>query len=79
MAALLHVVPMLLLFLAVPLTAFTANVYYVTPDDAAGHEQSCSPHQICHNLSYYISHPRQYFTNDTTIIFLEGEHSFDTT
>ena len=45
--------------------------------DAAGHEQSCPPHQICHNLSYYISQPDSYFTNDTTIIFLEGEHSFD--
>ena len=73
MAALL----VLLLFLALPLTAFTANVYYVTPDDAAGHEQSCPPHQICHNLSYYISQPSHYFTNDTIIIFLEGQHSFD--
>ena len=26
---------------------------------------------------YYISQPDSYFTNDTTIIFLEGEHSFD--
>ena len=71
MAALL----VLLLLLAVPPTAFTTtDVYYVT---AAGHEQSCPPHQICHNLSYYISQPDSYFTSDTTIIFLEGEHSFD--
>ena len=70
MAALL----VLLLLLAVPPTAFTTtDVYYVT----AGHEQSCPPHQICHNLSYYISQPDSYFTNNTTIIFLEGEHSFD--
>ena len=76
MAALL----VLLLLLAVPLTAFSTNdVYYVTADDAAGHEQSCPPHQICHNLSYYISQPDSYFTSDTTIIFLEGEHSFDIT
>ena len=65
----------LLLLLAVPLTAFTTtDVYYVTADDA---EQSCPPHQICHNLSYYISQPDNYFTSDTTIIFLEREHSFD--
>ena len=65
----------LLLLLAVPLTAFTTtDVYYVTADDA---DQSCPPHQICHNLSYYISQPDHYFTSDTTIIFLEGEHSFD--
>ena len=68
----------LLLLLAVPLPAFsTTDVYYVTADDAAGYEQSCPPHQICHNLSYYISQPDHYFTSDTTIIFLEGEHSFD--
>ena len=74
MAALL----VLLLLLAVPLTAFSTNdVYYVTADDAAGHEQSCPPHQICHNLSYYISQPDSYFTSDKTIIFLEGNHSFD--
>ena len=76
MAALL----VLLLLLAVPLTAFSTNdVYYVTADDAAGHELSCPPHQICHHLSYYISQPDSYFTSDTTIIFLEGEHSFDIT
>ena len=74
MAALL----VLLLLLAVPHTAFTTtDVYYVTAHDAAGHEQSCPPHQICHNLSYYISQPDSYFTSDNTIIFLEGEHSFD--
>ena len=74
MAALL----VLLLLLAVPPTAFTTiDVYYVTADDAAGHEQSCPPHQICHNLSYYISQPDSYFTSETIIIFLEGEHSFD--
>ena len=65
----------LLLLLAIPLSAFTTtDVYYVTADDA---EQSCPPHQICHNLSYYISQPDDYFTSDTAIIFLEGQHSFD--
>ena len=64
----------LLLLLAVPLTAFTTTDVYVTADDA---EQSCPPHQICHNLSYYISQPDSFFTSDITIIFLEGEHSFD--
>ena len=65
----------LLLLLTVSSTAFTTtDVYYVTADDAAG---QCPPHQICDNLSYYISQPDYYFTSDTTIIFLEGEHSFD--
>ena len=66
-----------LLFLTIPVSAFTsADVYYVIADDA-GHEQSCPPHQICHNLSYYISQPGRYFTSNTTIIFLEGNHSYD--
>ena len=67
--------PVLLLLLSVSSTAFTTtDVYYVTADDAAG---QCPPHQICHNLSYYISQPDYYFTSDTTITFLEGEHCFD--
>ena len=33
---------------------------------------------MCHYLSHYISQPGHYFTSDTTIIFLEGEHSFIT-
>ena len=67
--------PVLQLLLAVSSTAFTTtDVYYVTADDAAG---QCPPHQICHNLSFYISQPDYCFTSDTTIIFLEGEHCFD--
>ena len=74
MAALL----VLLLLLAVSSTALTTtDVYYVTADDADSHEQSCPLHQVCRNLSYYISQPVHYFTSDTTIIFLEGEHIFD--
>ena len=65
----------LLLSLAVP--SIATDVYYVTPNNAAGLEQSCLPHQICHNLSYYISQPQYFFTSNTSIIFLEGEHSFD--
>ena len=68
----------LLLLLAVSSTSFTTtDVYYVTADDVAGHEQSCPPHQICHKLSYYISQPDRYFTSNTIIIFLEGEHRLD--
>ena len=65
----------LLLSLAVP--SIATGVYYVTPNNAAGHEQFCLPHQICHNLSYYISQPQYFFTSNTSIIFLEGEHSLD--
>ena len=70
----------LLLLLAVPPNAITttaANVYYVTANNATA--ESCPPNQICHNLSYYISQSNHYFTSDTTIIFLEGEHSYNKT
>ena len=69
----------LVLLLLLPPTAFcrATHVYYVTAHDAAGHEQSCPPHQICHKLSYYISKPDHYFTSKTTIIFLQGEHRFN--
>ena len=60
----------LLLLFIVPFT-IADYVYYVIPD---GHKHSCA---MCHNLSYYISNPESYFTSDTTIIFLEGQHSFD--
>ena len=68
------VLPVLLLLLALPYTAFTwFEVYYVTADDA---EQSCPPHQICHNLSYYISQHDSHFSSNN-VIFLEGKHNFD--
>ena len=64
----------LLLMLAGPLITSTtaANVYYVTAD-----ELSCPSNRTCHNLSYYISQPESYFTSNTTFLFMEGEHSFD--
>ena len=63
---------LLLVVLAVISTTYaTTSVYCITADD-----QSCPPHQICHNLSYYISHS-DIFTSNTTIIFLEGEHKLD--
>ena len=58
---------------AVMTTEHHGKVYYVTPE----YKNSCPPHQTCHNLSHYISRPSIYFTNVTTIIFLEGNHTFD--
>ena len=68
--------PVLLFLLVGPLNMITANdIYYVTANNS---DKSCPPHQMCHNLSYYVSQPNSYFTSNTTIIFLEGEHSFNT-
>ena len=49
------------------------NQVYVTPDN--GH--SCPSESTCHNLSYYISQPHTYFTSNTTIIFMSGEHQLN--
>ena len=73
----MELMAVLLVLLQLLPTAFTANVYYVTADDASHDKQSCPSNQICQNLSYYISQPDSYFTSGTTIIFLEGNHSFD--
>ena len=63
----------LLLFFA-ELIFTVADIYYVT----TGLEQSCPPGKLCQTLSYYISQSDySYFTSDTTIIFLEGQHSFE--
>ena len=61
-----------LLLLAVVLSTFASN-YYVVPEDS----QSCPPDNECHNLSYYISYLEYYFTSDSTIVFLEGEHKLE--
>ena len=62
-----------LLLLAVVLSTF-ASVYYVVPEDG----QSCPQMgNKCHNLSYYISHVKDYFTSNSTIVFLEGEHKLE--
>ena len=65
---------LVLLLLLAPAAVTTTNIYYVTAND----EQSCPPDQICHSLSYYISQSDFFFTSDTTIVFLEGEHRFNT-
>ena len=62
----------LLLLLAVAVSTFAFD-YYVVSDDS----QSCPPGNECHNLSYYISYFEQYFTSNSTIVFLEGEHMLE--
>ena len=47
---------------------------YITPDNIS---HSCPSGSTCHNLSYYISWPDTYFTSDTTIIFMSGEHQLN--
>ena len=59
---------LLLLVTALPFCT-TQNTYYVKPTpDTPCHEDPC------HTLSEYVSESGQYFTSNTTIIFLPGEH-----
>ena len=48
------------------------QMYCVLPQNGT---QPCQPPcEACHHLSYYASHINQYFTSDTTIMFLAGVH-----
>jgi len=52
------------------------NVYYVKPTDT-----SCSlcPHNSipCATLSEYVQQTKSYFTSNTTMVFLPGDHTLD--
>ena len=45
------------------------HTFYITARDNA----SC-PVQECHNLAYYSQNAQQYFTSNTTAVFLQGTH-----
>ena len=47
----------------------TEGIYYVRPADV-----STCPGQPCHNLSYYSENSQLFFTSNTTLYFLPGEH-----
>ena len=47
----------------------TEGIYYVRPADV-----STCPGQPCHNLSYYSENSHLFFTSNTTLYFLPGEH-----
>ena len=47
----------------------TEGIYYVRPADV-----STCPGQPCHNFSYYSENSQLFFTSNTTLYFLPGEH-----
>ena len=47
----------------------TEGIYYVRSADV-----STCPGQPCHNLSYYSENSQLFFTSNTTLYFLPGEH-----
>ena len=53
---------------AIPLVA-SGQVYYVKPNDS----YHCPVE--CHTLAYYVANVTTYFTSNTTMIFLPGNHS----
>ena len=63
---------LLLIVSCIAVTTFAFD-YYVVPEDS----QSCPPDNECHNLFYCVSYFEQYFTSNSTIFFLEGEHKLE--
>ena len=65
-----HLGAFILLLLVTALPPSTAqNTYYVKPTpDTPCHEDPC------HTLSEYVSESEEYFTSNTTMVFLPGEH-----
>ena len=49
-----------------------ASIYYVTP----ALDIPC-PLQPCHTLSHYITESHQYFTSNTTLVFIPGNHTLE--
>ena len=52
------------------------NVYCVTP--TATSCSSCPHNTHCATLSEYARKAQQYFTSNTTLVFLPGDHALDT-
>ena len=52
------------------------NVYCVTPTDA-GSCSSCPPNTHCGTLFEYAQEAELYFTSNTTMVFLPGDHTLD--
>lgn len=52
-----------------------ANVYYVKPENGS---YSLCPHQPCLPLDHYINNTVEYFTSDSTFVFLPGQHTMVT-
>ena len=67
-------VPVVLLVCAAVWSTIALDTVYVSPDNS----HSCpSSGSTCHNLSYYISRSETYFTSNTIIIFMNGEHQLN--
>ena len=66
-------VPVVLLVCAAVWSTIALDTVYVSPDNS----HSCPSGSTCHNLSYYISRSETYFTSNTIIIFMNGEHQLD--
>jgi len=68
-----HLVILIVLYFIV--TNGSARVIYVTPEK----EHSCPRNtQLCYTLSHIAENPMKYFSSNTKIIFLPGNHTIDT-
>ena len=71
-----HVAALLLSTLS---CCFAGNVYCVTPTQPTDTSCSPCPHNSTHcaTLSQYAQQPKSYFTSNTTMVFLPGDHILD--
>ena len=65
-----------LLILAISIDAVSSGHMYCV--FAQNETQSCPPQcEVCHTLGYYSKHVDQYFSSNTTILFLPGIHTLE--
>ena len=64
-----------LLLLSSLLHITTCTVYTVTPDDHYYPNTTC---HHCHNLQHYLLNVTKYFTSNTQLLFLPGQHHLHT-
>ena len=65
----------ILIVLCFIVTNGSGRVIYVTPEK----EHSCPRNtQLCYTLSHIAENPTKYFSSNTKIIFLPGNHTTDT-
>jgi len=65
----------ILIVLCFIVTNGSGSIIYVTPEK----EHSCPRNtQLCYILSHIAENPMNYFSSNTTIIFLPGNHTIDT-
>ena len=65
-----HVLPLLMLIALLATAPGFCEIHFISPSG----EKPCHYYHHCHNLSYYLPLPINYFTSNTDLFFIEGDH-----